>query len=135
MILNLKNEKSSVFIIVIILIIISFIIYNSMPSKYTKLEEIFGGFLDRCVVRFGFEKSSIHTIFHGGTGTVKTYFVRHYSKLYGPPTSTEGLSPDTYKESYCSKVKTKQIEVKYIDISKHEEKSLAEVLEENMMTK
>ena len=53
-----------------------------MPSKYTKLEESFDGFMNRSMVRFDFEKWPLHTIIYGGTGTGKTYFVRQYLKLY-----------------------------------------------------
>ena len=47
-----------------------------------KLEESFGGFMDRSLVRFEYEKSPLHTIVYGGTGTGKTYFIRQYLKLY-----------------------------------------------------
>ena len=53
-----------------------------MPSKYTKLEENFGVFMNRSLVRFEFEKSPLHTVVYGGSGTGKTYFVRQYLKLY-----------------------------------------------------
>ena len=53
-----------------------------MPSEYTKLEESFGGFMNRSLVRFEYEKSPLHTIVYGGTGTGKTYFFRQYLKLY-----------------------------------------------------
>ena len=75
-------EKGSVVIIFIFLIIFCFIVYDSIPSKYAKLEESFGGFMNRSLVRFEYEKSPLHTIVYGGTGTGKTYFVRQYLKLY-----------------------------------------------------
>ena len=53
-----------------------------MPSKYTKLEESFGGFMNRSLVRFEYEKSPLHTFVYGGTGTGKTFFIRQYLKLY-----------------------------------------------------
>ena len=59
-----------------------FVIYDSIPSKYTKQEESFGGFMNRSLVRFEYEKSPLHTIVYGGTGTGKTYFIRQYLKLY-----------------------------------------------------
>ena len=59
-----------------------FIFYNSTPSKYTKLDESFGGFMNRSLVRFEYEKSPLHTIVYSGTGTGKTYFIRQYLKLY-----------------------------------------------------
>ena len=58
------------------------IIYDSIPSKYTKLEENFGGFMNRSLVRIEYENSPLHTIVYGGTGTGKIYFIRQYLKLY-----------------------------------------------------
>ena len=75
-------ETGSAVFIFIIIIGICYIIYDSRPSKYTKLEESFGGFMNRSLVRFEYEKSPLHTIVYGGTGTGKTYFIRQYSKLY-----------------------------------------------------
>ena len=75
-------ETGSVVIIFIFLIIFCFIVYDSIPSKYAKLEESFGGFMNRSLVRFEYEKSPLHTIVYGGTGTGKTYFVRQYLQLY-----------------------------------------------------
>ena len=75
-------ETGSVVIIFIFLIIFCFIVYDSISSKYAKLEESFGGFMNRNLVRFEYEKSPLHTIVYGGTGTGKTYFVRQYLKLY-----------------------------------------------------
>ena len=34
-------------------------IYDSIPSKYAKLEKNFGGFIDRYMVRFEFQKVTI----------------------------------------------------------------------------
>ena len=68
-------EAGSAVIIVIFIIILCFIVYDSTPSKYTKLEESFVGFTERCLLRFAIEKSPLHTIVYGGTGTAKTYFV------------------------------------------------------------
>ena len=45
-------ETGSAVIIFIFLIGICYIIYDSIPSKYTKLEESFGGFMKRSLVRF-----------------------------------------------------------------------------------
>ena len=75
-------ETGSAVFIFIILIGICYIIYDSRPSKYTKLEESFGRFMNRSLVRFEYEKSPLHTIVYGGTGTGKTYFIRQYLKLY-----------------------------------------------------
>ena len=75
-------ETGCAVFIFIIIIGICYIIYDSIPSKYTKLEESFGGFMNRSLVRFDYEKSPLHTIVYGGTGTGKTYFIRQYLKLY-----------------------------------------------------
>ena len=75
-------ETGSAVFVFIIIIGICYIIYDSRPSKYTKLEESFGGFMNRSLVRFEYEKSPLHTIVYGGTGTGKTYFIRQYLKLY-----------------------------------------------------
>ena len=75
-------ETGSAVFIFIIINGICYIIYDSRPSKYTKLEENFGGFMNRSSVRFEYEKSPLHTIVYGGTGTGKTYFIREYLKLY-----------------------------------------------------
>ena len=78
-------ETVSAVIIFIFLIGICYIIYDSIPSKYTKLEENFAGFVNRSLVRFEQEKSTLQTIVYGGTGTGKTYFIRQYLKLYLDP--------------------------------------------------
>ena len=38
--------------------------------------------MNRSLVRFEYEKSPLHTIVYGGTGTGKKYFIRQYLKLY-----------------------------------------------------
>ena len=38
--------------------------------------------MNRSLVRFEHEKSPLHTMVYGGTGTGKTYFIRQYLKLY-----------------------------------------------------
>ena len=75
-------ETGSAVFIFFIIIGICYIIYDSRQSKYTKLKESFGGFMNRSLVRFEYEKSPLHTIVYGGTGTGKTYFIRQYLKLY-----------------------------------------------------
>ena len=57
-------------------------VYDSIPSKYAKIEENFGGFINRSLIRFEHEKSPLQTLVYGGTGTGKPYFVRQYLKLY-----------------------------------------------------
>ena len=78
-------KTGSAVIIFNFLIGICYIIYDSIPSKYTKLEESFGGFMYTTLVRFEYEKSPLHNIVYGGTGTGKTYFIRQYLKLYLDP--------------------------------------------------
>ena len=78
----MKEEKWGILFIFIIIIAICFILYNSIPTKYTKLEESFGGFMNRSLLRFEYEKSPLHNIVYGGTRTGKTYFIRQYLKLY-----------------------------------------------------
>ena len=73
-------DKGGILFIFIIIIAICFTFYNSIPSKYTKLG--FGGLMNRSLVRFEYEKSPLHTIVYGGTGTGKTCFIRQYLKLY-----------------------------------------------------
>ena len=68
-------ETGSAVIICIFLIIICILIYDSIPSKYRKLEENFGGFTNKSLVRFEHQKSPLHTTVYGGTGTGKTYFI------------------------------------------------------------
>ena len=75
-------DKCGILFFLIIIIGITYMIYDSIPSKYTKLEESFGGFMNRSLVRFEYEKSPLHTIVYDGTGTGKTYFIRQYLKLY-----------------------------------------------------
>ena len=59
-----------------------YIVNDSKPSEYTKLEESFVGFINKSVIRFEYERSPLHTIVYGGTGTGKTYFVSQYLKLF-----------------------------------------------------
>ena len=80
-------ETGSGVIIFNFLIGIFYIKYDSIPSKYTKLEESFGGFMKRSLVRFEYENSPLHTIVYVGTGKGKKYFIRQYLKLYWEPRS------------------------------------------------
>ena len=75
-------ERDTVFIIFIAIVIVSFLTYEAIPSKNTKLEENFGGFVNRSIVRIEYEESPLHTIVYGGTGTCNTYFFRQNLKLY-----------------------------------------------------
>ena len=58
-------ETVSAVIISIFLIGICYIIYDSIPSKYRKIEESFGEFMNRSLGRFEYEKSALHTIVYG----------------------------------------------------------------------
>ena len=74
-------DTGLIIFILVLIAVFCYIVYNDMPSKYTKLEETFGGFIYKSVVSFEFEKSPLHTTVYGGTGTGKTYFVRQCLKL------------------------------------------------------
>ena len=45
----------SVVLFLFLIIIFCLIIYDSIPSKYTKLEEGFGGFMNRSLARFEYK--------------------------------------------------------------------------------
>ena len=89
-------EKISLILILLLVVAVCYIIYDSMPCKYTKLDENFGGFIHRRAFRFEFEKSPLHTIIYGATGTGKTYFVRQQLKLYLSGNSS--VKPDQDQE-------------------------------------
>ena len=70
-------------IFVLVLIgVVCYLIYDDLPSKYTKLEESFEWFINKSLVRFDSEKSPLHTIVYGASNTGKTYFVKKYLNLY-----------------------------------------------------
>ena len=52
-------ETGSVVIILCLIIILCFKIHDSIPSKYTKLEESFAGFMTRSLVRLEYKKVTI----------------------------------------------------------------------------
>ena len=56
-------ETGSAVFIFIIIIGICYIIYDSIPSNYTKLEESFGGFMNRSLVRFEYESDHYILLF------------------------------------------------------------------------
>ena len=56
-------DKGGILFFLIIIIGIFYIIYDSIPSKYTKLEENFGGFMNRSLVRFEYENSQYILLF------------------------------------------------------------------------
>ena len=74
--------RGSAIFVFIFIIMICCMLHDSIPSEYTKLEEKFGEFIKKSSIRFEYEKSPLHTIVYGGTGTGKIYFVRQYLKLY-----------------------------------------------------
>ena len=90
-------DKGGILFFLIIIIGICYIIYDSIPSKYKKLEESFGGFINRSLVRLEYEKSSLHTIVYGGTGTGKTYFIRQYLKLYSVQNQDQNQDQNQYQ--------------------------------------
>ena len=110
-------EAGRAVIIFIIIFGICYIIYDSIPSKYTKLEESFGGIMNRSLVRLEYEKSPLHTIVYGGTGKGKTYFVRQYLKLYldarsgytNPRTDSVSDKPSGYTDQNQNQQQAKNI--------------------------
>ena len=64
-------ERGSLIFGVIIRAAVRYILYNSSPSKFAKLEEGFGGFKD---LRKKIKRVLI-TIVYGSTGSGKTYSV------------------------------------------------------------
>ena len=74
-------QTGSTVIIIIFKIILCFIANDSIPRKFAKSEENFGGLIDINMVRFDFDKPPLHTIVYGGTGTVKTHFFRFLELL------------------------------------------------------
>ena len=75
-------ENGPLIFILVLVAFVCFIIYCDLPIKYTKLDENFVGLTNKSLVRFEFEKSPLHTIVYGATGTRKTNFVKQYIKLW-----------------------------------------------------
>ena len=74
--------QSGFIISIIILIALScYEVYDDLPSKCTKIEECFEGFMNKSLVRFKMEKSPVHTIVYGAGNTSKTYFVKQHLNL------------------------------------------------------
>ena len=125
MISYVKMETGSAVIIFIFLIVICYIIYDSIPIKYTKLEENFGGFMNESLVEFEYEKSPLHTIVFDGTGTGKTCFIRQYLKLYLGPQSGYTDPQSVYtdprsgytdqKSSYTDQIQNQDPQSSYTD--------------------
>ena len=69
------------------------------------MEEGFGGFIERYLVGFEYEKSPLHTITYGGTRIGKISFVIQYLKLYRQQNLTDGLSPCTFNEDKTKVIK------------------------------
>ena len=55
-------EFGCAFLISVFSAMFSYIVYGLMPSENTKVES-FGGFINRSLIRFEYEKSPLHTIF------------------------------------------------------------------------
>ena len=103
-------DKGSVLFIFINIIGFCFIFYNSIPSKYKKLEEKFGGFMNRSLIRFEYIKSPLHTNVYGGNGTGKTYFMRQFLKLYLDQDQDLRNSLVNHKQSsFTDQIKAKNI--------------------------
>ena len=75
-------EKGPIIFILILIAVVCYLKCSDLPCNYTKLEEIFDGCMNKCLVRFEFEKSLLHTIIYGASNRGKTYFVKQYLKLY-----------------------------------------------------
>ena len=58
---------------IIVIVAVCYIIYDSIPSEYAKLVEIFGGYADRILVKFEYAKSPLHTTVCGASGIGKTF--------------------------------------------------------------
>ena len=69
-------EKSTAVIIFKFSAIFCYIIYGSMPGKYAKLNERFGGLAGRFLLNTEYELSALLGIVHATSGTGKTCFVR-----------------------------------------------------------
>ena len=65
-------DKGPIVFILAFITLFCFSLLSVLPSKYTKLEESFEGFMKKNLVRLEFEKSPLHTIVCGATGTGKT---------------------------------------------------------------
>ena len=96
-------DKGGILFFLIIIIGICYLLYDSIPSKHKKLEESFGGFMNRNLIKFEYEKSPLHTIAYGGTGTGKTYFIRQYLKLYSLQNRDQNQNQGQAKK-YCFSV-------------------------------
>ena len=55
-------ENGPLIFILVLVALDCFIMYYDLPSKNTKLEENFGGFMNKRLVKFEFEKSPLYTI-------------------------------------------------------------------------
>ena len=98
-------ETGGAVFIFIIIIGICYIIYDSRPSKYRKLEESFGGFMNRSLVRFEYEKSPLHTIVYGGTRRGKTYLIRQNLKLYSVQNQDQDQDQDQDRDQVQEQAK------------------------------
>ena len=116
-------ETGSAVFIFIIIVGICYIIYDSKPSIYTKLEESFGSFMNRSLVRFKYEKSQLHTIVYGGTGTGKTYFIRQYLKLYSVQNQDQDQDRDQVQDQDQDQVQVQDLRSSLVN---HEQRSFTD---------
>ena len=61
--------------------------------------------MNRSLVRFEYEKSPLHTIVYGGTGTSKTYFIRQYLKLYSVQNQDQDQDQDQDRDQVQDQAK------------------------------
>ena len=101
-------DKGGILFFLIIIIGNCYLLYDSIPSKYTKLEESFGGFMNKNLVRFEYEKSPLHTIVYGGTGTGKTNYIIQYINLYSVQDQDENQNQDQNQDLRSSLVNHEQ---------------------------
>ena len=69
----MKMDLGSLIFGIIVIVAVCYIIYDSIPSEYAKLVEIFGGYADTSSVKLENEKSPLHSIFCGASGSGKTF--------------------------------------------------------------
>ena len=75
---HIKTGNGPLIFILVLVAFVCFIMYYDLPSTYTKLEESIGGFMNRRLVKFEIEKTTLHV----ATGKGKIYFNKQYLKLH-----------------------------------------------------
>ena len=112
-------DNGGILFFLIIIIGICYLLYDSIPSEYTKLEESFGGFMNRNLVRFEYEKLPLHTNVYGGSGTGKTYFIRQYLKLYSVQNQDQNQNQDQYQNQDLRSSLVNHEQSSFTDQAKH----------------